>query len=59
MNLTFLQRNLLLDVFSNLESIICEAQLIQELKNTKLMTFAHFNVFFRNWNICKSIVNIN
>lgn len=31
-NLTFLLRNLLLDVFSNLESIICEEQLIQELK---------------------------
>lgn len=59
MNLTFLQRNLLLDVFSNLESIICEAQLIQELKNIKLNDFCTFNVFFRNWNICKSIVNIN
>lgn len=42
MNLTFLQRNLLLDVFSNLESIIREAQLIQELKNTKLNDFCTF-----------------
>lgn len=47
MNLTFLQRNLLLDVFSNLESIICEAQLIDSrIKKYKTKWLLHILMSF-------------